>query len=282
MFPRAQTACSLIWACGEEIRPMNAGTAPPWTTALVWSDVPDAMLVRAQAASNCMGGESARLKKLTNLGIRPALMIRSIGGCLSLDSNFLHFNSTNHNMKNTWYKRIFLHMKMLSFRHYLAAWVAWTWISKLLLFTPFTISSTVQCGAWLKRTNILRCVIAKHELCKKIYHLPTWQFWLFSWRGEVASSGRMLTFLLFKIWSSFFALRSSTLTSILRRLSSYIQVFDIYMKHNCGTSESKQSISALFVVAACVLLTVASFPLFLNWVSRAVFSFAADILMAFD
>lgn len=161
MFPRAQTACSLIWACGEEIRPMNAGTAPPWTTALVWSDVPDAMLVRAQAASNCMGGESARLKKFTNLGIRPALMIRSIGGCLSLDSNFLHFNNTNHNMKNTWYKRIFLHMKMLYFRHYLAAWVAWTWVSKLLLFTPFTISSTVQCGAWLKRTHILLFVIPK-------------------------------------------------------------------------------------------------------------------------
>lgn len=98
MFPRAQTACSLIWACGEEMRPMKAGTAPPWTTALVWSDVPDAMLVRAQAASNCMGGDSTKPRKLTNLGIRPALMIWSIGGCLSLDSNFLDFNWTNRSL----------------------------------------------------------------------------------------------------------------------------------------------------------------------------------------
>lgn len=97
IFPRAQTACSLIWACGDEIRLINAGTAPPLTTALVCSDVPDAMLVRAQAASNCMGGESTKPKKLTNFGIRPALMMRSIGGCLSRDSNFLFLK---HDMQN--------------------------------------------------------------------------------------------------------------------------------------------------------------------------------------
>lgn len=88
---------------------INAGTAPPLTTALVWSDVPDAMLVRAQAASNCMGGESAKPKKLTNFGIRPALMMRSIGGCLSRDSNFLflkHMQYGSYNMLTLLFMRL--------------------------------------------------------------------------------------------------------------------------------------------------------------------------------
>lgn len=161
MFPRAQTACSLIWACGEEMRLMNAGIAPPWTTALVWSDVPDAMLVRAQAASNCIGGESTRLRKPTNLGIRPALIMRSIGGCLSLDSNFLHFNKRNDEAKIKFEINRDLCTSMQSTGHYLAACVAWTWVSKLLLFTPFTISSTVQCCAWLNRIKVLWCVTLK-------------------------------------------------------------------------------------------------------------------------
>lgn len=90
MFPRAQTACSLIWGWGDWTRLMKAGMAPPPTTAAVWSDVPEAMLVRAQAASNWIGGESASPRKATNLGIRPALMMWSMGGCLSRDSSFLH------------------------------------------------------------------------------------------------------------------------------------------------------------------------------------------------
>ena len=32
---------------------MNTGTAPAWMTMRVWELVPEAMLVRAQAASNC-------------------------------------------------------------------------------------------------------------------------------------------------------------------------------------------------------------------------------------
>ena len=52
MFPRAHTACSLMWAWEDANREMNAGIAPPSTTALVCSDVPEAMLVRAQADSN--------------------------------------------------------------------------------------------------------------------------------------------------------------------------------------------------------------------------------------
>lgn len=88
MLPKAHTACSLMWGWGDMTSLMKAGMAPPSTTALVWSDVPDAMLVRAQAASNWIGVDS-KPKKATNLGISPALMMWSMGGCLSRDSNFL-------------------------------------------------------------------------------------------------------------------------------------------------------------------------------------------------
>lgn len=144
---------------------MKAGMAPPSTTAVVWSDVPDAMLVRAQAASNWIGGDWDMPKKPTNRGIRPALMIRSMGGCLSLDSSFLNTQrdpvrkaresqdrgegdafSTNYKLAN------------------LAAWVACTWVSRLLLLTPLTISSTVQCWACREKT---------HE----IVHIVTWRFY---------------------------------------------------------------------------------------------------------
>lgn len=49
----------------------------------------------------------------------------------------------------------------------------------------------------------------------------TWQFWVRSWSGEVASSGSADTFLRLKIWSSFFAFRSSTLVSTRLRRSSW-------------------------------------------------------------
>ena len=89
MFPRAHTACSLMWAWGDANREMNAGIAPPSTTALVCSDVPEAMLVRAQADSNWMGLQSVLPKKDTNFGIKPARIMLSIGGCFSLESSFL-------------------------------------------------------------------------------------------------------------------------------------------------------------------------------------------------
>lgn len=71
------------------MRPMKAGMAPASTTARVCSEVPEAMLVRAQAASNWMGGQCESDRNLTNVVIRPASTIESIGGCFSLDSNFL-------------------------------------------------------------------------------------------------------------------------------------------------------------------------------------------------
>lgn len=67
MLPSAQMACSLMCGCGEDTRLMKAGMAPPSTTAVVWSDVPEAMLVSAQAASNWIGGHWGRARKLTNL-----------------------------------------------------------------------------------------------------------------------------------------------------------------------------------------------------------------------
>lgn len=48
----------------------------------------------------------------------------------------------------------------------------------------------------------------------------TWALKSCTWRGEEGSSTRDCTFLLFKIWSSFLAFRSSTLTSALLRRNS--------------------------------------------------------------
>lgn len=53
MFPNAHTACSHTFWCGEYNSLRNRGTAPHSTTAFVCSDVPEAMFVSAQAASNC-------------------------------------------------------------------------------------------------------------------------------------------------------------------------------------------------------------------------------------
>ena len=89
MLPSAQMACSLMCGWGEQTRLMKAGMAPPDTTAAVCSEVPDAMLVSAQAASNWRGGASARPRNDTKVGMRPALMMWSMGGCLSRDNSFL-------------------------------------------------------------------------------------------------------------------------------------------------------------------------------------------------
>jgi hypothetical protein len=56
MLPKAQTACSTKFVTGDERRFTSKGTAPALTTSIVWADVPEAMLVRAQADSNCIAG----------------------------------------------------------------------------------------------------------------------------------------------------------------------------------------------------------------------------------
>lgn len=56
MLPIAQTACSATSGRGETSNCFRLGRAPSCTTAWVCSDVPDAMLVKAQHASNCSEG----------------------------------------------------------------------------------------------------------------------------------------------------------------------------------------------------------------------------------
>ena len=68
---------------------MKCGTAPLLTTALVWSGVPEAMLVRAQADSNWRLGASKWARNSTSRGRIPRLIITSMGGFLSLDKIFL-------------------------------------------------------------------------------------------------------------------------------------------------------------------------------------------------
>ena len=58
MLPRAHTACSQTYCIGHESSSMKSGTAPHCTTTRVCSDVPLAMFVSAQAASNWMFGLS--------------------------------------------------------------------------------------------------------------------------------------------------------------------------------------------------------------------------------
>lgn len=121
MFPRAHTACSLMWAWGDAKREMNAGIAPPSTTALVCSDVLEViMLVKAQADSNWMVLQSVLLKKDTNFGIKLAQIMLSIGGCFSLGSSFL------------------------------MAWVSWSWLSKVtLLFCKYFLHITAKLSFYL-------------------------------------------------------------------------------------------------------------------------------------
>lgn len=88
-------ACSLMCGWGDVTRVMKAGMAPPSTTAVVWSEVPEAMLVRAQAASNWMGGHSDNARNPTNLLMRPAAIMLSIGGCFSLERSLLHVRGKN-------------------------------------------------------------------------------------------------------------------------------------------------------------------------------------------
>jgi hypothetical protein len=62
---------------------------------LTWSEVPDAILVKHQAASNYNFGNSW-CKNYINIGIKFASITAYIGGVFSIESNFLkpmHANS---------------------------------------------------------------------------------------------------------------------------------------------------------------------------------------------
>ena len=67
----------------------KSGTAFASTTACVCCEVPEAILVRAQAASNCKEGLSEAFKHPTRTGKIPELIRASMGGFRSDDSSFL-------------------------------------------------------------------------------------------------------------------------------------------------------------------------------------------------
>ena len=56
MLPSAHTACSRTSSLGEESSSVILGTMPSFTQAATCSEVPETMLVSAQAASNCRVG----------------------------------------------------------------------------------------------------------------------------------------------------------------------------------------------------------------------------------
>mmetsp|Transcript_12010 Transcript_12010/g.30796 ORF Transcript_12010/g.30796 Transcript_12010/m.30796 type:complete len:258 (+) Transcript_12010:1118-1891(+) len=85
MLPMAQTACSQTSMLGEVRRLTRAGTPLLLTTASHCLLVPEAMLVRHHAASNC-SFESGWPSIVTNEGTRPALMTSSMGGLRASES----------------------------------------------------------------------------------------------------------------------------------------------------------------------------------------------------
>ena len=86
--PSAQTACSQTFWWGEAKRFRNSGTAFASTTACVCCEVPEAMFVRAHAASNWRDGLSEAFKHPTRTGRIPELIKASMGGFRSDDRSF--------------------------------------------------------------------------------------------------------------------------------------------------------------------------------------------------
>jgi len=85
--PRHHALCSLISAFADDNRLIREGTAPQSTTSLVRSV--DAILVKAQAASNCNSMLSVRCKHVTKCGTAPQSMHACTGGFFSIDNSFL-------------------------------------------------------------------------------------------------------------------------------------------------------------------------------------------------
>ena len=90
MFPSAQMACSWTFSWGEVRSWTKMGTAPALTTYWVWAEVPLAMLVSAQEASNWSTGLASGLsadawRNSTKRGTIPVWMTSSIGGLGSLE-----------------------------------------------------------------------------------------------------------------------------------------------------------------------------------------------------
>mmetsp|Transcript_14938 Transcript_14938/g.32998 ORF Transcript_14938/g.32998 Transcript_14938/m.32998 type:complete len:223 (-) Transcript_14938:112-780(-) len=87
--PSAQAACSRTSSLGLISSRMKIGTAPASITYRVCSEVPEAMFVRAQAASNCRAGFSAICRKSTKRCTTPDSITCWMGGFFSMDSRRL-------------------------------------------------------------------------------------------------------------------------------------------------------------------------------------------------
>eukprot|EP00900_Chrysochromulina_parva_P000521 jgi/Chrpa1/1046/Chrysochromulina_OHIO_Genome00008497-RA len=84
MLPSAHTACSRTSSFGDVRSCTRMGTAPLEITARVCSDVPAAMFVSAQAASDWSIGLSANCRNCTKRGTTPAAITSVIGGVFGM------------------------------------------------------------------------------------------------------------------------------------------------------------------------------------------------------
>jgi hypothetical protein len=83
MLPSAHTACSRTSGSGDANSFTKEGTAFALITAFVFSDVPEAILVSVQHASNCRRGYASYCSSDTTRGTTPAWITASIGGARS-------------------------------------------------------------------------------------------------------------------------------------------------------------------------------------------------------
>lgn len=90
IFPRAQSACSAISLWGDLNNWTNKGIPPLSIIVWVWWEVPDAILVKAQAASSYRWTCSYYLINSMNLGTILLSMTYWIGGPSSTDKIFLN------------------------------------------------------------------------------------------------------------------------------------------------------------------------------------------------
>lgn len=111
MFPRAHTACSQTFGCGDDNNLRNNGTAPECTTAIVCADVPEAMFVKAHAASNCKFG-------------------------LKLKDRITTQQKTKHNTDFTWERPILFANLSVEIK------LRWVVITKAMLWPPYESEMT--------------------------------------------------------------------------------------------------------------------------------------------
>mmetsp|Transcript_20388 Transcript_20388/g.65167 ORF Transcript_20388/g.65167 Transcript_20388/m.65167 type:complete len:375 (-) Transcript_20388:373-1497(-) len=96
MLPKAHIDCSRKFESSWRASCTSTGTAPLSRRTRVCSEVPEATLVTAHAASNASMGSSKQWRNCTSRGTTPASMISAIGGFRSIESslrNRMHASS---------------------------------------------------------------------------------------------------------------------------------------------------------------------------------------------